>query len=49
MPETLYLTVNAFDRFCSMDLVKISGDAYSAEQVINMERKILYNLDFDVS
>lgn len=80
MPETLYLTVNAFDRFCSMvqitkkevqlvgiagllsvakyeeiypptlkDLVKISGDAYTAEQVINMERKILYNLDFDVS
>ena len=31
------------------DLVKISGDAYTAEQVIKMERKILYNLDFDVS
>ncbi|MFN9899136.1 MAG: hypothetical protein ACK55Z_10175 [bacterium] len=27
----------------------ITGDAYTAEEVLEMERKILFSLDFDIS
>lgn len=79
-PETLFLTVNVFDRYCSVteiskkevqlvgiaallmitkyeeiypptlkDFIYITGDNYSAEQILDMEKKILFALDFDVS
>ena len=79
-PETLFLTVNVFDRYCSLneiskkevqlvgiaallmitkyeeiypptlkDFIYITGDNYTSEQILEMERKILYALDFDIS
>jgi cyclin B len=31
------------------DFIYITGDAYTAEEVLEMERKILFSLDFDIS
>jgi len=79
-PETLFLTANVIDRYCSLheiskkevqlvgiaallmitkyeeiypptlkDFIYITGDIYSSEQILDMERKILFALDFDIS
>ena len=79
-PETLFLTVNVIDRYCSLheiskkevqlvgiaallmitkyeeiypptlkDFIYITGDNYTSEQILEMEWKILYALDFDIS
>lgn len=31
------------------DFIYITGDAYTAEEVLEMERKILFSLDFDIN
>lgn len=31
------------------DFIYITGDNYTSEQILDMERKILYALDFDIS
>jgi hypothetical protein len=31
------------------DFIYITGDNYTSEQILEMERKILYALDFDIS
>jgi cyclin B len=31
------------------DFIYITGDAYTTEEVLEMERKVLFSLDFDVS
>jgi len=80
LPETLFLTINAVDRYFSMhqiakrdvqlvgiaalliitkyeeiyppllkDFVYISDNQYSAEEILDMEKKILFALDFDIS
>lgn len=79
-PETLFLTVNVIDRYCSRheiskkevqlvgiaallmitkyeeiypptlkDFIYITGDNYTSDQILDMEAKILFALDFDIS
>jgi cyclin B len=31
------------------DFIYITGDAYTSDEVLEMERKILFSLDFDIS
>lgn len=31
------------------DFIYITGDTYTAEEILDMERKILFTLDFDIS
>ena len=31
------------------DFIKISHNAYTAEEILDMEQKILFSLDFDIS
>ena len=80
LPESLFLTINVIDRYCSQyqiskrevqlvavaallmvtkyeeiyppllkDFVYISDNEYSAEEILDMEKKILFALDFDIS